>query len=64
MAVRLFGDMLLNTLAVASIAATLGAGYLFFSGWSGRYGAWLVVFTIWMVWFTAAFARWFANADV
>jgi hypothetical protein len=28
-----------------------------------RYGAWLVVFTIWMVWFVAAAVEWISKAD-
>lgn len=28
-----------------------------------RYGAWLVVFTVWMVWFVFAAAEWVSNAD-
>lgn len=29
-----------------------------------RYGAWLAIFTVWMIWFVLAVVGWLRNADV
>ena len=41
----------------------LVGAYMFVSHPVVRYGAWLVVFTIWMLWFVLAAVQWLSMAD-
>lgn len=41
----------------------LGASYVASSDPVVRYGAWLLVFSIWMAWFVYAAREWVAQAD-
>ena len=59
----LFGPNRRNLTALGVVTALLVVAYFVVPHWSTRYGAWLVVFTIYMVWFVATFVQWFANAD-
>lgn len=52
-----------NLLALAAVVALLVGAYLFVPHPIAQYGAWLVVFTVWMVWFVFAAAEWVSNAD-
>ena len=47
-----------DVVAWTSAAATLGLAYLVDPGPLVRYGAWLVVFTLWMAWFVYYGVRW------
>jgi hypothetical protein len=66
-AARTVGRWRLVTLAgVAGLTAAfaiLGASYLASSDPVVRYGAWLLVFSIWMAWFVYAAREWVAQAD-
>jgi uncharacterized membrane protein YphA (DoxX/SURF4 family) len=44
--------------AWGSAAATLGVAHLLLVDSLARYGAWLLVFTIWMAWFVYYGVRW------
>ena len=59
----LFGPNRRNLVALGAVTALLVVAYVLVPHWSTQYGAWLVVFTIYMVWFVATFVQWFANAD-
>lgn len=60
---RLLGPNRRNGVAIASVVILLTAAYGIVPHWSTQYGAWLMAFTIWMVWFIVTFAIWFKNAD-
>lgn len=60
---RLLGPNRRNGITIASIVILLSAAYSVVPHWSTRYAAWLIAFTIWMVWFLLTFAIWFTNAD-
>ena len=49
-------------IALATATVVLAGAYTL-SDPLARYGAWLVVFTVWMVWFVFAAAEWVSNAD-
>jgi len=51
-----------NLGALGLAAAVLAAAYLIADP-VVQYGAWLVVFTIWMSWFIFAGIEWLRNAD-
>ena len=59
----LLGPNRRNLATLAVVTVLLVVAYVLVPHWSTRYGAWLVVFTIYMVWFVATFVQWFANAD-
>lgn len=63
MADSLLGPNRRNLITVGVVGALLVAAYLLVPHWSTRYGAWLVVFTIWMVWFVFTFVQWLSTAD-
>jgi hypothetical protein len=52
-----------NVGALVAVTLALVAGYLVFPGQVSAYGAWLVVFAIWMAWFVLAGIEWLRNAD-
>lgn len=52
-----------TVLALVAVAGLLVVAYVVYPHWSTRYGAWLTVFAIWMVWFVIAARRWIQNAD-
>jgi uncharacterized membrane protein (DUF4010 family) len=49
--------------ALGIVTALLAVVYLLVPHPVAQYGAWLVVFTIWMVWFVFTFVEWLSNAD-
>lgn len=49
--------------AVVAVAALLAVAYLLVPHPMVKYGAWLVVFSIWMAWFVAAAREWISRAD-
>lgn len=49
--------------ALAAAGALLVVAYVLLPHWSTQYGAWLAIFTIWMVWFSIAARRWIDDAD-
>ena len=49
--------------ALVAAAALLVVAYVILPHWSTQYGAWLAIFSIWMVWFTVAARRWIDDAD-
>lgn len=51
-----------NGLTIATAVLVLAAAYAQTDPMP-RYAAWLVVFTIWMVWFVETFVIWLAAAD-
>jgi hypothetical protein len=52
-----------NLVALLLVSAVLGVGYLLSSDPVVRYGAWLIVFAIWMSWFVFAGIEWLRNAN-
>lgn len=52
-----------NLLAFAVVAGALLVGYVFLPHWSTRYGAYLVAFAVWMIWFVATGVRVVENLD-
>jgi len=52
-----------NVGALVAVTLALAAGYLVLPGEVSAYGAWLVVFAVWMVWFVLAGIEWLHNAD-
>lgn len=49
--------------ALAGALATLGFAYLIYPNQIIQYSAWLVVFTIWMVWFVYYGTKWFYGVE-
>ena len=49
--------------ALAAAALVLAVGYLVVGSPEARYGAWLVVFALWMAWFVSTAVEWISNAD-
>jgi hypothetical protein len=60
---RLLGLNRRNGIAIAAIVLILGLAYGPLSHWSTRYEAWLVAFSIWMIWFVVTVVLWLAEAD-
>lgn len=52
-----------NVGALAAVTLALAVGYLLLPGQVSAYGAWLVVFAVWMAWFVLAGIEWLHNAD-
>ena len=52
-----------NVGALVAVTLVLGVGYVLASDPVVRYGAWLVVFAVWMAWFVLAGIEWLHNAD-
>lgn len=52
-----------NVGALVAVTLALAVGYLVVPGAVSAYGAWLVVFAIWMAWFVLAGIEWLHNAD-
>lgn len=52
-----------NLTALVAVVAILATAYLLVPHPLVKYGAWLVVFSVWMVWFVAAAREWISNAD-
>ena len=52
-----------NLTALVAVVAILATAYLLVPHPLVKYGAWLVVFSVWMAWFVAAAREWIANAD-
>lgn len=63
MADTLLGPNRRNVVTLGVVTVLLVAAYILVPHWSTTYGVWLVVFTIWMVWFVATFVQWLSNAD-
>lgn len=59
----LLGPNRRNLAALAAVGAVLGGTYALVPFRSARYGAWLVVFAIWMAWFVATAVQWIDRAD-
>ncbi|EMA43449.1 hypothetical protein [Halococcus saccharolyticus] len=53
-----------NLTALAAATAVLVSAYVLVSHPVVEYGAWLVVFTIWMLWFVLAAVEWLSQADL
>ena len=49
--------------ALATVTVLLGVVYLLVPHPVAQYGAWLVVFTVWMAWFVLAGVGWLSRAD-
>jgi hypothetical protein len=49
--------------ALAAVGGLFAVSYVLLPHWSTQYGAWLAIFSIWMVWFTVAARRWIDDAD-
>lgn len=60
---RLLGPNRRNGLTIAAIILLFSAAYGPLSHWSTQYAAWLITFTIWMVWFMVTAVLWLAEAD-
>lgn len=60
------GSLVFNrrTLVALLAVTTLLTGAYALSHPLAQYGAWLIVFTVWMVWFVFAAAEWVSTADV
>ena len=52
-----------TVLALAAVGALLVVAYGLVPHWSTQYGAWLAIFSIWMVWFVIVARRWIQDAD-
>lgn len=52
-----------NVVALAVVCVLLAITYVFVPDPLVRYGVWLVVFTVWMVWFVLAAVEWISKAD-
>ncbi|WP_049898611.1 hypothetical protein [Halococcus agarilyticus] len=61
--VRILGPNRRNLAALAAVGTVLVGAYTLVSDPVVRYGAWLVVFTIWMLWFVLAAVQWLSMAD-
>lgn len=51
-----------NLGTLGAVAALLGVAYVLAPSPIVRYGVWLVVFAIWMVWFVLVSVAWLADA--
>jgi hypothetical protein len=49
--------------ALSAVTVLLGVVYLVVPHPVVQYGAWLVVFTVWMGWFVLTGVEWFGRAD-
>lgn len=47
-----------DALAVASVLALLAVAYVVVPRPAVQYGAWLAIFSVWMLWFVAYGVRW------
>jgi len=47
-----------NLIAAALVGLAFLIAYVAFPHWSTQYGAWLVVFSVWMIWFVASAVEW------
>ena len=52
-----------NLAAIVSVTALLAVVYVLVPHPIAQYGAWLTIFTIWMVWFVASAVEWISKAD-
>jgi len=52
-----------NFVALGAATGLLVVVYLVMPHPVAQYGAWLVVFTIWMAWFVETFVDWLSQAD-
>ncbi len=52
-----------NLGVLAVVAALLLVAHLLVPHWSTRYASYLVVFSIWMVWFVQVVVDWLAEVD-
>jgi hypothetical protein len=59
----LLGPNRRNLVTIGVIGVLLVSAYFLVPHWSTKYGAWLVIFTIWMVWFVATFVQWLSTSD-
>lgn len=50
-----------NVGAGVSVISLLAVAYVLAPHWSTQYGAALIIFSIWMVWFVVAAVHWLAN---
>ena len=53
-----------NLTALGSVTAVLAVVYVLVPHPIVQYGAWLVVFVVWMAWFVLAGTEWLSQADV
>lgn len=49
--------------ALVAVAALLVFAYVYYPHPLVQYGAWLVVFSVWMAWFVSKAAEWVSNAE-
>ena len=49
--------------ALGVVTVLLAAAYLVVPHPIVQYGAWLVIFAVWMAWFVAVAAEWISTAD-
>lgn len=63
MSAGLLGPNKRNLFTIVTVGLLLVTAYVAIPHWSTTYGSWLVVFTIWMVWFVVTFVHWFQKAD-
>ena len=49
--------------ALVGVGLVVAIGFIVAPHWSTRYGAGLIAFSIWMVWFVVVARRWIDDAD-
>ncbi|WP_115862328.1 hypothetical protein [Halorussus litoreus] len=60
---EILGPNYRNLSALAVVIGLLGFAYVVAPHPLVQYGVWLVVFSVWMVWFVAAAREWISKAD-
>ena len=60
---EILGPNYRNLSALAVVTALLGFAYFVVPHPLVKYGAWLLVFSVWMAWFVAAAREWISKAD-
>jgi len=58
-----FGSTRRNLATLVLATALLAVVHLAVPSPATRYGAWLVVFAVWMTWFVVTFVDWLGQAD-
>lgn len=59
----ILGPTYRNLAALAVVCGILGFAYVVVPHPLVQYGAWLVVFAVWMAWFVAVAREWISRAD-
>lgn len=59
----LLGPNRRNLVTIGVVGVLLLVAYFVVPNWATQYGAWLVIFTIWMVWFVATFVQWLSTTE-